>query len=173
MVCPDNPVSCCCQACRLTRSAAARLSSIVACTATAWSVEPARSKATTGRAEPPGSAAAGFATATGHAGARDSRSSPARPINSACHRVRDNRHDPICRRSPAAAARRATAQPFVPAQPAAPLARPGLPNRYGVPGLQRPPGVQGAPALQRPGLPAAPRRPAPAPQRGKPPKEQR
>jgi hypothetical protein len=29
------------------------------------------------------------------------------------------------------------------------------------------PGVQGAPAVQRPGLPAAPRRPAP--QRGKPP----
>jgi hypothetical protein len=66
-----------------------------------------------------------------------------------------------------------TQQPSVPAQPAAPLARPGLPNRYGVPGLQRPPGVQGAPAVQRPGLPAAPRRPAPAPQRGKPPKEQR
>jgi hypothetical protein len=64
-------------------------------------------------------------------------------------------------------------QPSVPAQPAAPLARPGLPNRYGVPGLQRPPGVQGAPAVQRPGLPTAPRRPAPAPQRGKPPKEQR
>jgi hypothetical protein len=64
-------------------------------------------------------------------------------------------------------------QPSVPGQPAAPLARPGLPNRYGVPGLQRPPGVQGAPAVQRPGLPAAPRRPAPAPQRGKPPKEQR
>lgn len=65
-------------------------------------------------------------------------------------------------------------QPSVPAQPAAPLARPGLPNRYGVPGLQRPPGVQGAPALQRPGLPAAPRRPASAPQRGKPlPKELR
>jgi hypothetical protein len=58
------------------------------------------------------------------------------------------------------------------AQPAAPPARPGLPNRFGVPGpqrvpgLQRVPGVQGAPALQRPGLPAAPRRPAP--QRGKP-----
>jgi hypothetical protein len=64
-------------------------------------------------------------------------------------------------------------QPAVPGQPAAPLARPGLPNRYGVPGLQRPPGVQGAPALQRPGLPAAPRRSAPAPHRGKPPKEQR
>jgi hypothetical protein len=64
-------------------------------------------------------------------------------------------------------------QPSVPAQPAAPLARPGLPNRYGVPGLQRPPGVQRAPAVQRPGLPTAPRRPAPAPQRGKPPKEQR
>jgi len=60
-------------------------------------------------------------------------------------------------------------QPSVPAQPAAPLARPGLPNRFGVPGPQRVPGVQGAPALQRPGLPAAPRRPAPAPQRGKPP----
>ena len=57
-------------------------------------------------------------------------------------------------------------QPYVPAQPAAPLARP---NRFGVPGLQRAPGVQGAPAVQRPGLPAAPRRPAPAPQRGKPP----
>jgi hypothetical protein len=56
-----------------------------------------------------------------------------------------------------------------PAQPNAPLARPGLPNRFGVPGLQRAPGVQGAPAVQRPGLPAAPRRPAPAPQRGKPP----
>ena len=64
-------------------------------------------------------------------------------------------------------------QPSVPAQPAAPLARPGMPNRYGVPGLLRPPGVQGAPAVQRPGLPAAPRRPAPAPQRGKPSKEQR
>ena len=58
-----------------------------------------------------------------------------------------------------------------PPQPGAPLARPGLPNRFGVPGLQRAPGVQGAPAVQRPGLPAAPRRPAPAPQRGKPPKE--
>ena len=61
-------------------------------------------------------------------------------------------------------------QPY--AQPAAPPAGPGLPNRFGVPGpqrvpgLQRVPGVQGAPALQRPGLPAAPRRPAP--QRGKP-----
>ncbi|MEH2515477.1 hypothetical protein V1279_001050 [Bradyrhizobium sp. AZCC 1610] len=65
-------------------------------------------------------------------------------------------------------------QPSVPAQSAAPLARPGLPNRYGVPGLQRSPGVQDAPALQRPGLPAAPRRPAAAPQRGKPlPKELR
>jgi hypothetical protein len=63
-------------------------------------------------------------------------------------------------------------QPSVPAQPAAPLTRPGLPNRFGVPGLQRPPGVQGAPAVQRPGSPA-PRRPAAAPQRGKPPKEQR
>lgn len=58
-------------------------------------------------------------------------------------------------------------QPDVPAQPA-PQGRPGLPNRYGVPGLQR------APAIQRPGLPAAPRRPAAAPQRGKPlPKELR
>lgn len=65
-------------------------------------------------------------------------------------------------------------QPYAPAQPSAPLARPGVPNRYGVPGLQRPPAVQGAPALQRPGLPAAPRRAAPAPQRGKPlPKESR
>jgi hypothetical protein len=62
-------------------------------------------------------------------------------------------------------------QPSVPAQPGAPQGRPGLPNRFGVPGLQRPPGVQGAPALQRPGLPAAPRRPAP--QRGKLPKERR
>ncbi|MGY2904351.1 FecR domain-containing protein [Bradyrhizobium sp. URHC0002] len=66
-------------------------------------------------------------------------------------------------------------QPSVPAQPGAPLTRPELPNRYGVPGpqrvpgLQRVPGVQGAPAVQRPGLPGAPRRPAPAPQRGKPP----
>lgn len=48
-------------------------------------------------------------------------------------------------------------QPYAPAQPNAPLARPGLPNRYG------------APAVQRPGLPGVPRRPAPAPQRGKPP----
>jgi hypothetical protein len=70
------------------------------------------------------------------------------------------------------------AGPNVPTQPDAPLARPGLPNRFGapgpqrVPGLQPVPGVQGAPALQRPGLPAAPRRPAP--QRGKPlPKELR
>jgi hypothetical protein len=60
-----------------------------------------------------------------------------------------------------------------PQQPAAPATQPGLPNRYGapgsqrVPGLQRPPGVQGAPAVQRPGLPTAPRRVAPAPQRGK------
>ena len=60
-------------------------------------------------------------------------------------------------------------QPPIPAQPGAPQGRP-LPNRYGVPGLQRPPGVQGAPALQRPGV-AAPRRPAPAPQRGKPPRK--
>ena len=64
-------------------------------------------------------------------------------------------------------------QPSVPPQTGAPPARPGLPNRFGVPGPQRVPGVQGAPAVQRPGLPAAPRRPAPAPQRGKPPKEQR
>jgi hypothetical protein len=62
-------------------------------------------------------------------------------------------------------------QPVVPAQPGAPQGRPGLPGRYGAPGLQRAPGVQGAPALQRPGLPAAPRRPAL--QRGKPPKELR
>ncbi len=54
-------------------------------------------------------------------------------------------------------------QPAMPAQP--PAARPGSPNRLGVPGLQR------APALQRPGLPGAPRRQAP--QRGKPPKDQR
>jgi hypothetical protein len=65
-------------------------------------------------------------------------------------------------------------RPYAPAQPSEPLARPGLPNRYGVPGLRRPPAVQDAPALQRPGLPAAPRRAAPAPQRGKPlPKESR
>jgi FecR protein len=51
----------------------------------------------------------------------------------------------------------------LPPQPGAPPARPGLPNRFGVPG------VQGAPAVQRPGRPAAPRRTAPAPQRGKPP----
>lgn len=64
-------------------------------------------------------------------------------------------------------------QPDVPAQPT-PQGRPGLPNRYGVPGLQRAPGVQRAPTLQRQGLPAAPRRPAAAPQRGKPlPKELR
>jgi hypothetical protein len=62
----------------------------------------------------------------------------------------------------------------LPPQTGAPPARPGLPSRFGAPGLQRVPGVQGAPALQRPGLPSAPRRPAPAPQRGKPPpKEQR
>jgi hypothetical protein len=78
-------------------------------------------------------------------------------------------------------------QPGVPpraGQPQQPYAQPGappaLPNRFGVPGpqrvpgLQRVPGVQGAPAVQRPGLPAAPRRPTPAPQRGKPlPKELR
>ena len=64
-----------------------------------------------------------------------------------------------------------TQQPVVPAQPGAPQGRPGLPGRYGAPGLQRAPGVQGAPALQRPGLPAAPRRPAL--QRGKPQKELR
>ena len=54
-------------------------------------------------------------------------------------------------------------QPAAPVQP--PAARPGSPNRFGAPGLQR------APAGQRPGLPAGPRRPAP--QRGKPPKDQR
>jgi hypothetical protein len=59
-----------------------------------------------------------------------------------------------------------TQEPVVPAQPSPQQGSPGLPNRFGVPGLQRAPGVQGAPALQRPGLPAAPRRPAP--QRGKP-----
>jgi hypothetical protein len=63
-------------------------------------------------------------------------------------------------------------QPNVPAQPIAPPARPGLPNRFGTPGLQRPPAVQAAPSVQRPGLPA-PRRAAPAPQRGKPPRDQR
>jgi hypothetical protein len=57
-------------------------------------------------------------------------------------------------------------QPAAPGQPAAPAARPGSPSRFGAPGLQR------APAVQRPGLPTAPRRPAPAPQRGKP-KDQR
>ena len=67
----------------------------------------------------------------------------------------------------------------LPPQPAAPLARPGLPNRFGapgpqrVPGLQHVPGVQGAPAVQRPGLPTAPRRTAPAPQRGKPPPKEK
>ncbi len=64
-------------------------------------------------------------------------------------------------------------QPNVPAQPAVPATRPTLPNRFGTPGLQRPPGAQGAPAVQRPGLPAGPRRPAPTPQRGKPPKDKR
>ena len=66
-------------------------------------------------------------------------------------------------------------QPDVPAQPALPAqqGRPGLPNRVGVPGLQRPPGVQGAPAVQRSGSPAAPKRAAPAPQRGKPPPKER
>ena len=62
-------------------------------------------------------------------------------------------------------------QPNVPAQGTAPQRRPGQPNRYGVPGLQRPPSAQGAPALQRPALPAVPRRPAP--QRGKPPPKER
>ncbi|MEH2543848.1 hypothetical protein V1283_000493 [Bradyrhizobium sp. AZCC 2262] len=80
---------------------------------------------------------------------------------------------------PASPSRPGTPRAGQPPQPGAPLARPGLPNRYGVPGpqrvpgLQRAPGVQGAPAAQRPGLPAAPRRPVPVPQRGKPPKEQR
>jgi len=62
-------------------------------------------------------------------------------------------------------------QPDVPAQPGTRQGRPGL-NRFGVPGLQRAPAVQGAPALQRPGS-AAPRRPAAAPQRGKPPPKER
>ena len=65
------------------------------------------------------------------------------------------------------------AQPAVPAQQGAPQGQPGLPNRVGVPGSQRPPGVQGAPAVQRLGLPAAPKRAAPAPQRGKPPPKER
>ena len=64
---------------------------------------------------------------------------------------------------PALPPRAGQQQPAMPAQ--APAARPGSPNRLGVPGLQR------APALQRPGLPGAPRRQAP--QRGKPPKDQR
>ncbi len=75
----------------------------------------------------------------------------------------------ICHRSPGSRPVQPPPQPVVPAQQGAPQGRPGLPNRYGVPGLQRPPGVQGAPAVQRPGLPAAPKRPAPAPHRGKPP----
>jgi FecR protein len=75
---------------------------------------------------------------------------------------------------PGAPNRQGQQQPGSPNQPGVPPragqpSRPGLP---GQPGLQRPPGVQGAPAIQRPGSPA-PRRPAPAPQRGKPPKELR
>lgn len=63
-----------------------------------------------------------------------------------------------------------TQQPYLPAQPGAvPQRRPGLPNRYGEPGLQRAPGVREAPALRRPEWPAAPRRFAPLPRRGKPP----
>ena len=63
-----------------------------------------------------------------------------------------------------------TQQPYLPAQPGAvPQRRPGLPNRYGEPGLLRAPGVRQAPALRRPELPAAPRRSAPLPRRGKPP----
>jgi hypothetical protein len=49
-------------------------------------------------------------------------------------------------------------QPYVPAQPYAPQGRSG---RFGGPGFQR------APALQRPALPASPRRPAAAPAKGK------
>jgi hypothetical protein len=69
-------------------------------------------------------------------------------------------------------------QPAVPAtaapDPTTPdaTAPPADAQAPGAPGLQRPSGVQGAPAIQRPGSPA-PRRPAPAPQRGKPPKELR
>lgn len=55
-----------------------------------------------------------------------------------------------------------------PVQPGAPLTRPG---RYGAPGLQRPTAIQNSPAIQRPSAP--PRRPAFAPQRGKPQKERR
>lgn len=63
-----------------------------------------------------------------------------------------------------------TQQPYLPAQPGAvPQRRPGLPYRYGEPGLQRAPGVREAPALRRPEWPAAPRRSAPLPRRGKPP----
>jgi hypothetical protein len=55
----------------------------------------------------------------------------------------------------------------LPPRPAAPATRPGPPNRFGVPG------VQGAPTVQRPGQPAAPRRTAPAQQRGKPPPKEK
>ena len=145
-------------------------------TATARSIEPARSTATTGRAEPPGTAAAGLAQSTRHAAAgRTTVSGPVCRHSPDCRRVRDNRHDPICRRSPAC--RRAQANRNSPPCRRSPPRRwHGRDCRTGsaCPGLQqRVPGVQGAPALQRPGLPAAPRRPAPAPQRGKPPKEQR
>ena len=97
----DNPVSRRCRACRIVPDNSSPAAQSPR-TATARSVEPARSAATTGRAEPPGTAAAGFATATGHAAARGTAAAaPARPISPACRRVRDNRHDPICRRSPA------------------------------------------------------------------------
>ena len=132
--------------------------------------QPVSSTAPGNRRAPVNAAARSTAT-TGRAGLARPAAARARPINPACRHGPGSRRDPICQRSPACRHAQANrnSQMCLRNQSGAPQGRPGLPNRYGVPGLQRPPGVQGAPAVQRPGLPAAPRRPAPAPQRGKPP----
>ena len=139
------------------------------------------------RTEPPGTAAAGLAAAAGYTAARRSSTQqpgsptqpgtppragqPQRPGQPNQPGLPPRTGQPPRSDLPAQPGLPPRAgqpqQPNVPAQSGAPQGRPGL-NRFGVPGLQRVPGVQGAPALQRPGSPA-PRRPAAAPQRGKPP----
>ena len=155
-------------------TAAARPAQSSRTAATAGSIEPARSAATTGHAEPRGTAQQ--PGSPNQPGVPPRAGQPSRPGLPAQPGLPPRAGQPSRSDLPPQPGLPPRAgQPQQPyAQPGAPLARPGLPNRFGAPGLQRAPGVQGAPAVQRPGLPAAPRRPAPAPQRGKPPpKEQR
>ena len=141
---------------------------------------------TTERTEPPGTAAAGLAAAAGYTAARraaaaaglthatryaTARWPAATPRSAQSTRLAATYGAAAAIRSAGAARPAATRRPTATAKCAGTIRRAAgtartEPVRRS--GLQRVPGVQGAPALQRPGSPA-PRRPAAAPQRGKPP----